>query len=205
MLIERNARTYRLACANWQDFCAGINAPGGHSLPEVTVTLWHDGGELHLHFKVSEEAARAECAADRENIWEDSCVELFLAPADDGLYYNFEFSCTGKLYLCCGPDRNHREFLPESAYRLVRRRSSLGDRAFGLKRGGVVWELEADIPAAALAFHDIKDFSGLEARGNLYKCGNKLPARHYLSLAPIDTPAPDFHRPEYFEKMTFSL
>ena len=85
----------------------------------------------------------------------------------------------------------------------MRRSSSLGTEAFGL-REGLDWELELAIPASALAFHKLSSFSGLHARGNFYKCGNKLPRRHYLSWAPIDTPAPDFHRPEFFESIDFA-
>ena len=33
---------------------------------------------------------------------------------------------------------------------------------------------------------------------NLYKCGDNLSHPHFLSWQPIDTPQPDFHRPEFF-------
>ena len=35
-------------------------------------------------------------------------------------------------------------------------------------------------------------------QGNLYKCGDKTAWPHFLSWAPIGTPAPDFHCPAYF-------
>ena len=40
-------------------------------------------------------------------------------------------------------------------------------------------------------------------RGNIYKCGDKTAHPHFLSWAPVGTPSPDFHRPEYFGE--FSL
>ena len=63
----------------------------------------------------------AACAEDRGPVWKDSCVEFFFAPGDDGLYYNVECSCIGKLYFCCGADRHEREFMPAEAYAAIRR------------------------------------------------------------------------------------
>ena len=35
-------------------------------------------------------------------------------------------------------------------------------------------------------------------RGKFNKCAEATSQPHYLSWAPIKTPAPDFHRPEFF-------
>ena len=194
MLVTKEPLIRTLGCVNWPD-----EFP---DRPEVVFDMRCDGDEILLHFRVREDVTRAVCAADREPVWEDSCVEFFFAPAGDGLYYNFECSCTGKLWLCCGRGRENRIFLPDEAYSAVRRRSSLGSRPFGLMETGE-WELELAIPARALAFHRLDSFRGLRAKGNFYKCGNKLPRRHYLSWAPVRTPAPDFHRPEFFDDIVF--
>ena len=60
--------------------------------------------------------------------------------------------------------------------------------------------LALDIPASTFG---LETFAGLQARGNFYKCGDRLPVPHYLSWAPIGTPKPDFHRPEYFDRLIF--
>ena len=195
MLVTKDPLTHTIGCVNWPDAYP--------DKPSVQFDISCTGEELHLGFRVREEAARAVCAKDKENIWEDSCVEFFFAPFDDGLYYNFECSCIGRLYLCCGSGREGRRFLPDEAYSAVRRRSSLGSEPFGLREGGVSWELTLTIPAEALAFHRLHSFEGLHARGNFYKCGNMLPRRHYLSWAPVHTPSPDFHRPEFFAPINF--
>ncbi|MDE6137165.1 MAG: hypothetical protein K2F97_06800, partial [Muribaculaceae bacterium] len=41
----------------------------------------------------------------------------------------------------------------------------------------------------------------VEMRGNFYKCASATSQPHYLSWNPIDTPEPDFHRPEFFGKL----
>lgn len=168
--------------------------------PDVSLTASHDGSELHLHFRVAEKAVRAVCAADREHAWEDSCVEFFFAPREDGMYYNLECTCTGKIYLCCGPDRHDRAFLPQEAYDAVRRSASLGEEPFGLLDKPAEWEVRLDIPASVFG---LGSFNGLHARGNFYKCGDGLPERHFVSWAPIGTPKPDFHRPEFFGEIVF--
>lgn len=196
MLVTEEPVIQTVGCVNWPD-----RFP---DKPEVELGICCNGPEILLNFSVWEEFTRAVCAHDKENIWEDSCVEFFFAPADDGLYYNFEFNSIGRMYLCCGRDRNDRVFLPEESYSMVRRRSSLGNKPFDIRNVGK-WELEVVIPASALVFHDLHDFRGLHASGNFYKCGNMLPRRHYLSWAPVVTPSPDFHRPEFFGQLDFDM
>lgn len=190
--VGPDPRGGRIGCLNWPDAFP--------YRPEAEFDLCHDGGELHLRFRVKEDAVRAVCAADREHAWEDSCVEFFFDPHGDGSYYNLECTCIGKLYLCRGEGRHGREFLPEAAYAAIRRRCSLGTEPFGLREAPTAWEVELDVPAAVFG---LETFKGLHARGNFYKCGDRLPVPHYLTWAPITTPKPDFHRPEYFDTLIF--
>ena len=60
----------------------------------------------------------------------------------------------------------------------------------------------SSITMAAATF-GLERFDGLQARGNFYKCGDGLPVPHFVSWAPIDTPNPDFHRPEFFDTICF--
>ena len=190
--VSRELRRERLGCLNWPDAFP--------YQPEVSFGIAHSGDVLHLHFQVREEAVRAVCAADGEHAWEDSCVEFFFMPREDGLYYNLECTCVGKILLCRGNGRHGREPLPAELVRGIRRRPSLGTEPFGLREEPTAWELELDIPAATFG---LESFPGLQARGNFYKCGDRLPVPHYLSWAPIATPKPDFHRPEFFDSLIF--
>lgn len=190
--VSGEARSGRIACLNWPEAFP--------YRPEVAFDIRHSGDVLHLRFRVEEQAVRAVCAADREHAWEDSCVEFFFDPHGDGTYYNLECTCTGQLYLCRGTGRHGREFLPEAAYAAISRRCSLGREAFGLRDEPTAWTVELDIPAAVF---DLTTYRGLHARGNFYKCGDRLPVPHYLSWAPIATEKPDFHRPEFFDDLIF--
>ena len=190
--VCREPRRERIGCLNWPDAFP--------YRPDVSFEVSHSDTALHLLFRVQEDAVRAVCAADGEHAWEDSCVEFFFAPGEEGEYYNLECTCTGRLLLCRGTGRAGRLPLPEALLRGISRRSSLGIEPFGLREEPTAWVLALDIPAATFG---LERFSGLPARGNFYKCGDKLPVPHYLSWAPVRTPRPDFHRPEYFEEIVF--
>lgn len=179
-----NLEWHSLDCLNWPE-----EYP---YKPEVKFAAWHDGACLHLHFSVEEGDVRAECTEDRQPIWNDACVEFFFAPRGDGIYYNLECNSLGKIYLCRGRDRNEREHLSEEDYSAVKRTASsvVGGR----------WEMKLDIPAS---IYGLGSFDGLRAKGNFYKCGNKCQVPHFLSYAPIATPKPDFHRPEFFTELEF--
>ena len=165
--------------------------------PDVRFAAAHTSDAVLLHFKVREQSVLARCSADRESVWQDSCVEFFLSPEPgDGLYYNFEFNCIGRMYACVGPDRNSRQFLPESAYAAIKRASSLGETVFEERLGECEWDLSAIVPVSCLVRHDIASLDGLQMSGNFYKCGDHLSVPHFVSYAPINVPKPDFHRPD---------
>lgn len=186
---------HRLGCLNWPDLFPYA--------PDVKFTISHDGSSILLRFDVHEKAVRAVCAADRENIWEDSCVEFFFEPVAGGPYYNIECSCVGKILMCCGEGRENRKPVSDEALKGIERRCSLGSEPLGLIEKPCSWWVELKIPVSSFCFHDLKSFEGLEGRGNFYKCGSLLPDKYFLTWAPVKTEKPDFHRPEYFDVISF--
>jgi len=158
--------------------------------PRTELQLSHSSRSLHLLYSVEEEYIKADCLKDKDPVWEDSCVEMFIAFGDERAYYNIEANSRGSLYMCKGEDREHREFLSEEKYASVKRTAKAGG-----EEGR--WSLSLDIPSEVF---DLKSFSGTRARANFYKC---LGSRHYLSWAPVLTPKPDFHRPEFFKEIAF--
>ena len=191
MQISKKPQRYPIACCNWPEFSAQC---------EAGVELSHSSDMLHIHYMVDEAAVVARCTADGQHVWEDSCVEFFLDPDGKGEYYNLECSCTGWIYLCKGTGRCGRIPLDDTALKSIKRRCTLPQEAFGLLGERTQWELWLDVPASVFG---LESFEGLRARGNFYKCADASPFRHYLSYAPIATPKPDFHRPEFFETILF--
>lgn len=62
----------------------------------------------------------------------------------------------------------------------------------------IYWALKVKIPFSILG--KSKD-SVSKIEGNIYKCADLADKPHYLSLYPVDTEKPDFHRPEFFRSL----
>jgi hypothetical protein len=195
-IIETSGGDYSsIECVNWPD-----EYPGK---PIVHFKLLQIDKGIFLKFIVTEEFSSAIYTTDNDNVYTDSCVELFIDPSGDGSYYNFEFNAIGTLLLGFGRDRYTREQAPEKITRLVKRLPSLGFQPIETVRLDKPWELTVFIPFAAFWHHTISSLAGKTIKGNLQKCGDNLPTPHYTTWNPIKTPHPDYHRPEYFGTIQF--
>lgn len=188
--------SHPIACCNWPD--------GYPYAPEVRFRIFHTGERLLVRFDVAENYTAARVTDDNGEVWTDSCVEFFLAVGDETGYYNFETTCIGRMLL--GFRHTHADAVHASQEIIdsVMRRTSLPfGETFEEFEGDNRWSVTLSIPPQALFRHKITDWSGVRARVNLYKCGDKLSHPHFLSWRPIQTEKPDFHRPEYFEPVNF--
>ena len=184
-----------IGCVNWPEAFP--------EKPQASFQMAHNGTELFIRFTVEEAGTLAAIREDNGEVWTDSCVEFFIALDDTG-YYNFEFTCIGKALLGFRKERPHAVHAAPEIMQSIKRLSSLGKENFEEKSLGQPWTLTVAIPASALFKHDIRQWKGLTAQANLYKCGDKLSTAHYLSWAPIDTEKPNFHVPRCFIPITFS-
>lgn len=171
--------------------------------PKFEVRMAHNGNQLLINYRVTEECVRAVAPHDDGNVWEDSCCELFLSPVADGTYYNLECNAAGTLLLGFGPEREGRERAPQDILDKIDRWSSMGREPFGDIMGERTWQLCLAVPVEAYYRHSLPSFDHLHVKGNVYKCGDKLPHPHFMSLFPIDIPKPDFHRPDLFGDVVF--
>ncbi len=172
--------------------------------PSMSFAAAHTGDALLLHYRVEEQSVRAVARHDHEHIWEDSCAEFFCMPANDGIYYNVECNCTGKLLVAAGKGRNERQPAPAEVMQAIDRWASLGTEPFDTRLSPTPWELALRLPLATFFLHKLDSLDGLTATGNVYKCGDLLPVPHFVSWNPITTESPDFHRPEFFGQMRFA-
>ncbi|MCM1300295.1 MAG: carbohydrate-binding family 9-like protein [Alistipes senegalensis] len=191
-----------VGCCNWPEAFPYA--------PQVRFRMFHTGDRLFLRFEVAERYTAARVVEDNGEVWTDSCVEFFFAPdgpaQDDGTgYYNFETTCIGRMLLAYRRSRSEG-VVRASAETLasVRRTSTLPDAPFEEREGDNRWTLTLAIPPQVLFCHAFDSWDGLRGRMNLYKCGDNLSHPHFLSWRPIDTPQPDFHRPEFFGEVEFA-
>ena len=171
--------------------------------PQVQFRMAYGDTAFLLQYKVKEQSVRALAAIDNGEVWKDSCVEFFVIPAGDNIYYNFEFSCIGTCLLAAGESRHDREAARNNILSPIRRFPSLGRHPFAERKEETEWDLALVIPYSCLFKHPNYSPEGKTVTANFYKCGDELTVPHFLSWNPIKTERPDFHRPEFFGTVRF--
>ena len=168
--------------------------------PEASFRIAHNGDAIFLNFRINESDIKAVCNQDNGKVWEDSCVEFFIA-FTEGSYYNIECNCIGKILIGKGSGKEGRILLPDALLKKVDRRSSLGNSPVENRSGD--WEVSLIIPKEIFFPEITETFNNVKARGNFYKCGDCLQTPHYLSWNPILWDTPNFHLPKFFGELRF--
>ncbi|KAA6303662.1 MAG: hypothetical protein EZS26_000213 [Candidatus Ordinivivax streblomastigis] len=191
VLDAANIPAHSIGTVNWKEY---------PYRPDVKFRIAHDGANILLHYQVDEADIQAVCNHDNGNVWEDSCVEFFVA-FDDERYYNIECNCIGRVLVATGAGRQHR--IPVSSVLLdkIERWSSLGSQPMENQSGK--WELSLIIPKEIFYLNSLETLNGIQAKGNFYKCGDGLKTPHFLSWNAIGNETPDFHLPRWFGEITF--
>ena len=166
--------------------------------PKVDFTIAHTGHYILLKYYVEEAHLRCVNVDINAPVYEDSCVEFFIAFDETG-YYNLEFNCLGIALVGYGQDRSHRSLLEENVIRQIKYEAKLSNEKQGLYQ----WELMLIIPVQLFMHHSFNSLSGLVCRANFYKCGDLTQKPHYLSWRVMEAPEPDFHLPQFFGTLIF--
>lgn len=188
-LDEQGEKFNAIDTVNWEEY---------PYRPEVGFRIVATDRGFVINYCVNEQSVAAVADGDCGHVWEDSCVEFFSCPTDDGTYYNVECNCVGTVLVAAGKDRNARTFAPAEVLQSILRWSSLGRDNFSERPCEDPWQVVLLVPYSVYFQHDIKSVEGRTIRANFYKCGDLLQTPHFLSWNPIDVPNPDFHRPEHF-------
>jgi hypothetical protein len=187
--LDKHGPGEKIDTLNWENF---------KYKPEVSFNIAYSDREIFLKYYVREEFVKAEKTKSNQMVCEDSCLEFFVSPADDGIYYNFEFNAIGTCLLGTGTCREDRTPAPGSAINGIRRMGSSGKRPFRERKGDFFWTITVAIPKEVFFLHTVGDLKGKIFRANFYKCGDKLTHSHYLTWNPVETINPDYHQPEFF-------
>jgi len=180
-----------------------INWKGFDYKPKVAISAAYTNHEILLKYYVTETYFKAEKTQSNDNVFEDSCVEFFVAPGTDGIYYNFEFNGIGTCLLGSGKERADRRRAHRSVISKIRILSSAGNKPVKEREGIFEWTITIAVPFEVFFHHNIGSVKGSTFMANFYKCGDKLKVPHYLTWNPVGTESPDFHKPEYFGELKF--
>lgn len=164
--------------------------------PLTTFTAGHTDTDLFIDFFVRCNYLRAVNYTNQSPVSQDSCVEFFVSPTCDNHYWNFEFNCIGTANASHRSERANPTRLTDQELSMIERRCSCGNRPFCEMEGLFSWNILVRIPLSLIGV----EYHGTPVvmKGNFYKCASATSAPHYLSWNPIDSPKPDFHRPQDF-------
>jgi hypothetical protein len=180
-----------------------INWKGYDYKPGVKFSIAYGDNEIYLKYYVTEDYFKAEKTETNQMVCEDSCVEFFVSPENDGIYYNLEFNGIGTVLLGTGTGRADSKRADPGIISKIRRLSSAGSKPVKEKTGRYEWDLTIAVPLEVFFHHNIGDLKGKTFRANFYKCGDMLSVPHYVTWNPVGTENPDYHQPGYFGMLKF--
>lgn len=196
-LLREKGTQGTIGSQTWSDYAAEAGTV------DVRFYIGYHDTTLCVLYQVQEPEVRATWTNYNDPVFEDSCVECFIADGD-GRYLNVECNPFGAVLAGIGTSRNERMWLEEPFFSRLAVWTSL-DPKTGVPEGTNRWEVLVLIPldAAGLVKTD-EALSKGSFSGNLYKCGDMLAHPHYISWSPILAEEPDFHRSDYFAEFVFT-
>jgi hypothetical protein len=198
------AATLEVALYPWKD--------SGHR-PRTQARLCCDDQALAVIFRVEDRYVRAVAGAFQDSVCTDSCVEFFVSPLPDSdAYFNFEVNCGGTmlLYSCPGAAERQagRPHTPVTAAdgATIQMAHSLPAIVKPEIGEPTTWTVEYHVPFALFGKYlgAGRPGPGTVWKGNFYKCGDHTSHPHWGSWAPVDSPQPNFHLPEFFQPLVFA-
>jgi len=180
-----------------------LNWEGYSYKPGVELSMAYSDNEIFLKYYIHENYFKAEKTEPNQMVCEDSCVEFFVSPGEDEIYYNIEFNGIGTCLMGSGTERANSRLASPEIFSGIRRLSSAGSKPEKERTGEYSWDITIAIPFKVFFLHRIKSLNGKTIRANFYKCGDKLTVPHYVTWNPVGTLNPDFHQPKYFGILKF--
>lgn len=169
--------------------------------PNVSFAIAYTTDSILLKYFVTEKHVTSEHREINDPVFEDTCVEFFIAFGDDKNYYNLEFNRIGTPLVGYGSGKLDRSFIKKPAISQIRSLNKTAPQPD--QEGNTEWELTLSIPFSLFTYNNINSLAGSTGRVNFFKCGDNLPDPHFLSWNYVDTPQPNFHLPEFFGTIQF--
>ena len=185
----------------------------GHH-PLVRARVMYDDYFIGVSFQVEDQYVFSQCQSFGDSVCRDSCVEFFFSPhrdPEEDAYFNIEVNCGGVALMCSCPSSADRaaganplrDPADEAFFRFAH---SLPKTVQPEITEPTTWTLEYHVEWGLFEkYHPgITPESGTQWRGNFFKCGHDMSHPHWGSWALVETPAPNFHTPAFFQPLTFA-
>jgi len=183
---------------------------GSDHRPITQCKLLYDERAIFGIFRVEDQFVRCVHKSFQDDVWKDSCVELFIQIEACPGYFNFEFNCGGALLASYVIDPTRvdgrlRACTPLSPLedRQIRRYASLPPVVEPEIVTPCLWYLEFALPLRIMELYagDLWEIRGQVWRANVYKCGNETSHPHWASWQPLKER--NFHDPDSFGRIEF--
>lgn len=163
---------------------------------DVSAKIVYDDEGFIIEFKVEESNPLIENKEHFKPVNQDSCVEWFVnfTPDDMDRYINFEVNAGGYMNASFRADRYDSVHLLKEEIEGLNIKANVFDTYWT-----VSFKVGFDFIKKYYPTFDIEKCHYV--KGNLQKCGDNTEVYHLMSYFPIKCEKPDFHRPEYFEKL----
>lgn len=199
---EFNAMALKMEAEAAKTYIDTVCWPGEYPyMPDAAVSIARSASHIVIWYRVNGLDLRAKAMEDNGPVWEDSCCEFFVGIPGGGTYCNFEMNCIGTLLASKRKSRTDFKFFSQEQMKQVIRHSTLDRKEYDIQGELVSWQTAICIPFSMIGIDGghLPD----SIRANFYKCGDMTAHPHFLSWNPVEVPAPDFHRPEFFGKLAF--
>ncbi|HEV7924974.1 MAG TPA: carbohydrate-binding family 9-like protein [Verrucomicrobiae bacterium] len=168
---------------------------GSAHRPRTSLRLLYNVQGLRGIFQIHDQFVRSVRPHYMDEVWKDSCVEIFLQPRPDAGYFNLEMNAGGA-HLCCyieDPERvpgGFKKFtrIPAEIGQKIQVRSSLPKVVDPEIVEPVTWQLNFFAPFQVFEHYvgPLGEVRGQRWRGNFFKCGDEGSHPHWASWAPVD-------------------
>jgi len=169
---------------------------------QASFCIAHSGRSILLKFYVQEDIIKVTKHVTNEQVHKDNCVEFFIAFVPEQKYYNIEINCVGTCLMAYGTGRSKRKMLSQNRIDTIQRRIRI-QSAPPQVATNFEWQITLVVPIDVFEFSDFTSLAGQQAVGNFFKCGDDLPAPHFLTWNVIEAAIPDFHLPRFFGELQF--
>lgn len=165
-------------------------------MASVYAQVVYDDEGLIVRFTVGESNPLREKKQHLEFVHEDSCVEFFanFLPEKVNKYINFEVNAAGAMNAAFRSNKNDGVPLKMEEIERFHITPQIQEGYWS-----VTYKIGYDFIKKYYPEFDMNHCDYI--KGNFYKCGDKTEMKHYLSYFKVETEQPDFHCPEFFEKI----
>lgn len=178
---------------------------GGEKQATSVRAVWSDDA-LYLRYDCQDRHIHATHVGVNSFVWNDSCVEFFVAPNPDRPhnYYNFEINCTANYLMGthCDWGEGYRDLSRDVGLEIS---STVAGPTKEESSDDNGWSVLVRIPWN----HFVNDAPHLPPqagdvwRANFYRLGGKTDPQ-FAAWSHIDLPKPQFHAPQFFGRIEFT-